>query len=59
MTFVNSFATGPVIVCGNPRSGTRMHANILNTHPDIVITDEFHAIEQSGRCSRSSAATAS
>lgn len=34
--------SSPIIVCGNPRSGTRMHANVLNTHPDIIITDEFH-----------------
>lgn len=35
------FNTSPVIVVGNPRSGTRMCANILNTHPDICITDEI------------------
>ncbi len=46
-SFLETGDSAPVIVCGNPRSGTRMHANILNTHPDIVITDEFHAIEQS------------
>lgn len=38
-------SAGPVIVCGNPRSGTRMHANVLNAHPEILITDEHHAIE--------------
>jgi hypothetical protein len=37
-------AGAPVIVCGNPRSGTRMHANVLNAHPEILITDECHAI---------------
>lgn len=46
-SFLEAGNSSPVIVCGNPRSGTRMHANVLNTHPDILITDEFHAIEQS------------
>lgn len=47
MTDPPTLATGgPVIVCGNPRSGTRMHANVLNAHPEILITDEYHAIEQ-------------
>lgn len=33
--------TSPVIIVGNPRSGTRMCANVLDSHPDICITDEF------------------
>lgn len=33
--------TSPVIIFGNPRSGTRMCANVLDSHPDICITDEF------------------
>ena len=32
----------PIIVCGNPRSGTRFVANLLNSHHDIAITDELH-----------------
>lgn len=36
--------SSPVVVCGNPRSGTRMHANVLNAHPEILITDEFHDV---------------
>ncbi|WP_444921203.1 sulfotransferase [Microbulbifer sp. CnH-101-G] len=35
----------PVIIFGNPRSGTRMCANILNLHPDICITDEFYNVQ--------------
>jgi hypothetical protein len=43
MNQFSAFAqSSPIIVCGNPRSGTRMHANVLNVHPDILITDEFH-----------------
>lgn len=38
--------SSPLIVCGNPRSGTRMHANVLNAHPEVVITDEFHGLER-------------
>ena len=57
ITFLNSFATGPLIVCGNPRSGTRMHANVLNAHPEILITDEFHGIDKLRRSSRNSART--
>ncbi|WP_444903976.1 sulfotransferase [Microbulbifer sp. CnH-101-E] len=34
----------PVIILGNPRSGTRMCANVLNLHPDICITNEFHNV---------------
>jgi hypothetical protein len=47
MTDFATLATGsPVIICGNPRSGTRMHANVLNAHPDVLITDEFHDIQK-------------
>ncbi|USD22390.1 sulfotransferase [Microbulbifer variabilis] len=35
----------PVIIFGNPRSGTRMCATVLNVHPDICITDEFYNVE--------------
>lgn len=45
VTAFERLSTGsPLIVCGNPRSGTRMHANVLNLHPEILITDEFHDI---------------
>ena len=43
--FKTSSTTPPVIVCGNPRSGTRMHAAVLNAHPNILITDEYHDLK--------------
>jgi uncharacterized protein (DUF2132 family) len=36
----------PLIICGNPRSGTRMHANVFNAHPGVLISDEFRAIHR-------------
>lgn len=36
--------TPPVIIFGNPRSGTRMCANVLDSHPKICITDEFQNV---------------
>lgn len=36
--------TSPVIIVGNPRSGTRMCANVLDSHPGICITDEFQNV---------------
>ncbi|MBF7051767.1 sulfotransferase [Halomonas sp. KAO] len=36
--------TPPVIIFGNPRSGTRMCANVLDLHPEICITDEFQNV---------------
>jgi sulfotransferase family protein len=44
--FITAATGSPVIVCGNPRSGTRMHADALNAHPDVLITDEFHHLGQ-------------
>lgn len=35
------YSRGPIIVCGAPRSGTRMTARILNVHPRVAITNEF------------------
>lgn len=32
--------TPPTIIFGNPRSGTRMCANVLQTHPKICVTEE-------------------
>jgi hypothetical protein len=43
--FATLAGASPVVVCGNPRSGTRMHANALNAHPEVLITDEFHGIQ--------------
>ena len=36
----------PLIICGNPRSGTRMHANVFNAHPGVLISDEFLAMHR-------------
>lgn len=36
--------SSPVIIFGNPRSGTRMCANVLGAHPQICITDEFYNV---------------
>lgn len=41
--FVNS---PPVIICGNPRSGTRMCANVMSSHPDVLITGEWHNVSK-------------
>jgi len=41
----NNSNSNPIIVCGMPRSGTRMTANVLNAHPAVLITDEFHNLE--------------
>jgi glycosyltransferase involved in cell wall biosynthesis len=32
--------TAPTVIFGNPRSGTRMCANVLHQHPGICVTDE-------------------
>ncbi len=34
------FTGRPIFIVGNQRSGTRMVANVLNQHHNIVITDE-------------------
>lgn len=31
----------PIIICGAPRSGTRMLVRILDLHPQLVVTNEF------------------
>lgn len=36
--------TSPIIIFGNPRSGTRMCASVFNTHPEVCITDEFQNV---------------
>lgn len=38
--------TPPTIIFGNPRSGTRMCANVLNKHPQICVTEETLALPQ-------------
>lgn len=39
------FSGRPLFVLGNPRAGTRMVANILNAHGQVVVSDEFKAFE--------------
>lgn len=38
--------TDTVVIFGNPRSGTRMCANVLNMHPEILITGEWFDVKR-------------
>jgi len=36
------YMSTPLIICGMPRSGTRMISNTLNIHPEVCIQSEIH-----------------